>query len=179
MTRVSHSRTDARRNHDRVVAAARELFARHGLTVTVPQVAAHAGVGRATVYRSYPTKDDLVLAVAEESFTALESWTRAAIANNTALATYVPDLFARLAADRGLAETFFEARLLPATRLLDLIGELVTAAQSTGQVRADLDDLDLRITLCGPARQLIALDQWSPDRWRRHGAMVVAALRPC
>src|SRR5690348_17101316 len=60
----SDRRADARRNHERVIAAAIEVFAERGLEATVPEVAARAGVGKATVYRSYPTKADLVAAVA-------------------------------------------------------------------------------------------------------------------
>ncbi|MEV0715093.1 helix-turn-helix domain-containing protein [Asanoa sp. NPDC050611] len=177
MTEVTHRRTDARRNHERVVAAARELFARAGLRVTVPEVAAHAGVGRATVYRSYPTKDDLVLAIAQESFADLASWTRSAVDSDMPLSAYVPDLFARLAGDHGLAEAFLEGRLVPATDLLTLIGELTARAKATGEVRGDLTTVDLRVILCGPARQLIALDEWNPAAWRRYAAMVVTALR--
>ncbi|GAA1872463.1 TetR/AcrR family transcriptional regulator [Asanoa iriomotensis] len=177
MTEVTHRRTDARRNHERVVAAARELFARHGLRVTVPEVAAHAGVGRATVYRSYPTKDDLVLAIAKDSFADLAAWTRTAVDTRTPLSAYVPELFARLARDRGLAEAFLDARLVPAADLLHLISGLVDTAKAAGEARTDLSALDLRVLLCGPARQLVALDEWDPDLWRRHGAMVVNALR--
>jgi hypothetical protein len=68
-----------------------------------------------------------------------------------ALCTFVPDLFVRLAEDRGLAEA---------------------------QIRTDLDEFDLRIILCGPVHQLIALDQWDRRAWRRYAGMVLDALRP-
>ncbi|SIQ83088.1 transcriptional regulator, TetR family [Micromonospora avicenniae] len=77
-------RADALRNHERVVAAARELFAARGLDVTVPEVAARAGVGRATVYRSYPSKEELVLAVARDGFRSLQARTLAALAADDA-----------------------------------------------------------------------------------------------
>ncbi|MEU8819010.1 helix-turn-helix domain-containing protein [Actinoplanes sp. NPDC048796] len=72
-------RRDAVRNHERVIAAARELFSEQGLGVTVPQVAERAGVGKATVYRSYPAKQDVVVAVAREQFRQLAERTRAAL----------------------------------------------------------------------------------------------------
>ncbi len=174
-------RADARRNHERVVAAARELFARHGLSVTVPQVAERAGVGRATVYRGYPTKDDLVLAIAREGFQRLDDRTTEALNDAdpyAALCAFVPDLFARLAEDRGLAEAFLTSRLLPAAHLLERIAQLVDAAKPSGRIRTDLDEFDLRIILCGPIRQLIALDQWDRQAWRRYAGMVLDALRP-
>lgn len=59
---MPHLRSDARDNRDRVLAAARELFADSGLEVTMRRVARHAGVGPATLYRRFPTKQHLVLA---------------------------------------------------------------------------------------------------------------------
>ena len=53
-------RVDARENRVRVLAAARELFAESGLEVTMRQIARRAGVGPATLYRRFPTKQDLV-----------------------------------------------------------------------------------------------------------------------
>lgn len=174
-----HRRADALRNHERVVAAARELFAERGLDVTVPEVAARAGVGRATVYRSYPSKDDLVLAVAQESFRSLRARTLAAVAADDAylaLRDYVPDLLDHLARDRGLAAVFFEGRLLPAADLVDLIGRLLEAAKASGPVRPDVGVLDVRVVLCGVVRQLIALDERDPAVWRRYASLILAAF---
>ncbi|MGV9214197.1 TetR/AcrR family transcriptional regulator [Micromonospora sp. RB23] len=173
-------RADALRNHERVVAAARELFAERGLDVTVPEVAARAGVGRATVYRSYPSKDELVLAVAQEGFESLRARTLAALADADAyraLLDYVPDLLDHLARDRGLAAVFFEGRLLPAAELVDLIGRLIEAAKASGLVRPDVGAPDVRVVLCGVVRQLIALDERDPAVWRRYASLILAAFR--
>src|SRR4051794_37587378 len=59
-------RADALRNREAVVRAAGEVFAVKGLEAGVPEIAARAGVGKATVYRSFPTKEHLVAAVAIE-----------------------------------------------------------------------------------------------------------------
>ncbi|MEH1165294.1 helix-turn-helix domain-containing protein [Micromonospora sp. CPCC 205539] len=178
---ASPRRLDARRNQERVIAAARELFTEQGLQVTVPQVAERAGVGRATVYRSYPSKEDLIVAVARHQFQELEQRTRAALDGSDAyqeLCAFVPDLFDRLARDRVLADAFFDGRLVPAARILDLIGQLVTAAAASGRIRPDASQLDIRIVLCGPVRQLIVLDQRDPAVWRRYADMVLNAFRP-
>ncbi|MFF3440140.1 TetR/AcrR family transcriptional regulator [Streptosporangium sp. NPDC002721] len=177
----SHRRLDARRNHEKVIAAARELFARHGPRMTIPQVAERAGVGRATVYRSYPSKDDLVVALVQEQFQELEERTLAALGSDDAyreLCDYIPDLLEHLTRNRGLAAAFFEGRLVPAGRLLELIGRLVEAAKPSGQIREDADVLDLRVVLCGVIRQLITLDRWDGELWRRYGHMVLNAFRP-
>lgn len=174
-------RSDARRNHDLVIAAARELFAEHGLGVTVPQVAERAGVGRATVYRSYPTKEELIAAVAAEHFERLEAHARNALAASDAyrgLSEYVQELFDDLARDRGLATAFFEGRMPPADRLLDLIGQLLHNATTSGQVRPDVAVDDVRVILCGAVRQLIALHETDPAVWRRYAIMVLNAYRP-
>src|ERR1700733_1381243 len=57
-------RADARRNRDRVLAAARELFANDGLSVSLDEIARRAGVGPGTVHRHFPAKEDLIAAVA-------------------------------------------------------------------------------------------------------------------
>src|SRR3954453_8752501 len=59
-------RADALRNRERVIAAAAAVFAEKGLDAGVPEIAARAGVGKATVYRSFPSKEHLVAAVACE-----------------------------------------------------------------------------------------------------------------
>jgi AcrR family transcriptional regulator len=61
----SGRRADARRNHERIIVAALEVFSERGLEATMPEVAKRAGVGKATVYRSYPTKAGLIDAIAE------------------------------------------------------------------------------------------------------------------
>ena len=57
-------RADARRNRDRVLAAARELFASDGLSVSLDEIARRAGVGPGTVHRHFPAKENLIAAVA-------------------------------------------------------------------------------------------------------------------
>ena len=66
-------RVDARENRDRVLAAARELFAESGLEVTMRQIARRAAVGPATLYRRFPTKQDLVLKAFEEELAECSS----------------------------------------------------------------------------------------------------------
>ena len=59
-------RSDAARNRARIIAAASELFAESGADLSVDEIARRAGVGHATVFRRFPTKEDLVLAMFEE-----------------------------------------------------------------------------------------------------------------
>jgi AcrR family transcriptional regulator len=64
-------RADARRNREAVIAAAKTLFADEGLDAQMPDVAKVAKVGVGTVYRHFPTKEDLIAALAAERFERL------------------------------------------------------------------------------------------------------------
>src|SRR6185312_9792997 len=69
---ASTLRTDAQRNRDRIVIAAREAFAEEGLDVGVEQIARRAGVGMGTLYRRFPTKESLVHAIFEQRIDDLQ-----------------------------------------------------------------------------------------------------------
>src|SRR5919202_1014810 len=64
-------RKDAARNRQRILAAATELFAERGLSVTLHDIAARAGVGVGTIYRHFPTKEPLIDAVFERELEGL------------------------------------------------------------------------------------------------------------
>lgn len=71
-------RADARRNQDRILSSARELFARSGTQPQMEEVAAHAGVGLGTLYRRFPTKEALVTAMVKERFESFVAIAQAA-----------------------------------------------------------------------------------------------------
>ncbi|MDP4333607.1 helix-turn-helix domain-containing protein [Curtobacterium sp. A7_M15] len=64
-------RADARRNRDAILAAAREVFDRDGILASIDGIATRAGVGNATLYRNFPTRDDLLAAVMDDSVRAI------------------------------------------------------------------------------------------------------------
>ena len=64
-------RADARRNYERVLAAAKEVFGELGVTAPLDEIARRAGVGNATMYRHFPTRRELVIAVYADEVTAL------------------------------------------------------------------------------------------------------------
>ena len=174
-------RADARRNHERVFAAALEVFQEAGLQGTVPQIAERAEVGKATVYRSYPTKDDLVAAAVNHRLAELRRLTAPALAladPNQAFSDYVLRLFEGLAGDRLLSEVLADAGFRSISGLLNQLSDLMEAAKSTGMVRADATILDLRVVLCGMAVQLIRIAERDPMLWRRYGELTLRALRP-
>jgi AcrR family transcriptional regulator len=179
----SERRSDARRNHERVLAAAVEVFTEHGLGATIPHVAERAGVGKATVYRSYPTKADLVRAIAMLHV----DWLRerigdAAAAAETdayaALGTFLEQVATRLAEDRLMVEVLSSVVDVEEVRREDRAGErLIALGRAQGTLRPDVTMFDIRVLVAGFARSLIELEISDPAVWRRYAALTLAALR--
>ncbi len=129
----SRSRADAARNHDAVVNAARRVFAQRGLGVSMVEVARAAGVGVGTVYRCFPTKEALHLAVIEHGFDGLSDEAAAALADpdpGAAFFGFLRHAATVMARDRaivGMARGGFAGSARPASvaRLFDLTDELL------------------------------------------------------
>lgn len=175
----SPRRADARRNHERVLAAAVEVFRAHGTQATVPQIAAKAQVGRATVYRSFPTKEDLLETITRLRLSELERRTAAALREadpEEAFRHYVLELFDVLAGDRLLAERLAETSSAAASSVLDTLVGVMDAAREAGRLREDVSLVDLRVLLCGAALQLVRFSERDPLIWRRYADMVVRGL---
>jgi AcrR family transcriptional regulator len=141
-------------------------------------------VGKATVYRSYSTKADLITAVALHQLQWLHQRVVAAVAEPdpyTALGSALADIFERLADDRVIAE-LLPAGAVPGTddtvqHTMELLGELLEAGKTTGQIRPDASVQDLRVLLGGCATQLTKLGDRSPAAWHRYGGLILNALR--
>lgn len=172
-------RTDARRNYERVVTAATEAFRELGTQASVPLIAERAQVGKATVYRSFPTKEDLVETITQLHLEEFEQRT-ATVAHEVdageAFRRYVIELFDTLAHDRLFTERLSETGSPAATSILTTLAGLMESARATGSVRDDATELDLRVILCGAALQLSRLEERDPAVWRRYGEMVLAAF---
>jgi AcrR family transcriptional regulator len=175
-------RKDALRNHERVVAAAAEAFREYGSAASVPQIAARARVGKATVYRSFPAKEDLLEAITRLSLDELRQRSALGLHETDAYEAfrrYVIELFDALSRDRLLAERLSDTASPAAGSILETLAARMEKAQASGKVRADANPLDLRVLLCGAALQLLRLGETDPVTWRRYGEMVLAALQPC
>ncbi len=179
----SSKRSDARRNHERVVAAAVEVFAEYGIDATIPQVAERAGVGKATVYRSFPTKDALVQAVAQYQRAWFHRRGLAALDQLeaggdplTILEDMLHDTVDRLADDRALAEA------LPATAPEPRPGEeslqpIIAAGQARGEIRPDVTSQHVRVLLGGVAGSLFRQQERDPAQWRIYADLILNALK--
>lgn len=175
-------RADARRNRERIVAAAVAVFATSGLGATIPAVAAAAGVGKASVYRAFPTKADLVGAVvASEGAAVAEAVTAMArqAPPRDDLARAVSTLFAALGDNSLLADALADGGSGPVfDALLDGLWTLVEHGKVAGSVDGDLTTTDLVVVLCGAVRQLRAMDAREPAAWQRAAVLVVRAFAP-
>jgi AcrR family transcriptional regulator len=153
-TETSHLRSDAAENRGRILAVARELFAEHGLDMQMATVARRAGVGVATLYRRFPTKESLVAEVFKDQFRACVGSMDAAMADPDpwrGLTAAIEKICAMQAGNRG-----FSAAVLASfptavdieverSRAMDNIEVLIERAKQSGQLRADFvaDDLTL------------------------------------
>ena len=178
-------RADALRNRERVIAAAAAVFAEKGVEAGVPEIAARAGVGKATVYRSFPSKEHLVAAVAcgrlewitEQAARALGAADagRAFVDVVLLIAERQADdcsVAGSLAADIHLPE--LDAARATATAAL---ASLIDRARDEGTLRADATVEELRVLFTGVSQVLRAADERDPAVWRRYGLLVTDALR--
>jgi AcrR family transcriptional regulator len=149
-------RADARRNHDAVITAAKKLFADQGLDAQMPDVAKTAKVGVGTVYRHFPTKDDLIAALAAQRFERLAEKAREELEADDpweGLCEFIRYSARIQADDRGLCEVMGSrpevmGASADAVGLDDLCDRLVKRAQRSGDLRKDIEWLDIPMIAC-------------------------------
>jgi AcrR family transcriptional regulator len=178
-------RADAERNRQRLIAAAREMFAERGLDVPMEDIARHAGVGVATLYRRFPTRADLIAGAFEAKMAAYADAGTQALSHPDPWAgfcAYIVRVCAMQAEDRGFANvlcmTFpadkqFEAERGRAYRNFL---ELVRRAQAAGRLRADFVAEDHAILLMANAGVVAGTADAAPDVWRRFAAYMIQAF---
>jgi AcrR family transcriptional regulator len=179
-------RVDAERNRGRIVEAAQAAFAEGGLQVPLEDVAERAGVGIATLYRRFPTREDLIAAcferrldeyarAAEEALEAADGW--------TGFCAYVERVCGMQAADQGLKDvltrTFPRAKALEASRArgFELFLRLIERAKAEGGLRPDFVPEDHALLLMGNAGVVQGTGSAAPDAWRRYVALMLDGLR--
>ena len=177
-------RADARRNEQTLLAAAAALFVTSGVEVPVRDIAAKAGVGTGTIYRHFPTRADLIIAVYRHQVEACAEAGPALLASSesphAALRQWI-DLFVDfLTTKHGLAtvmqsdkarfdtlHAYFLDRLVPVcTQLLD-------AAAEAGEIRPDLEAYEL---MRGVGNLCIGADNDSRYDARRMVELLIAGL---
>jgi AcrR family transcriptional regulator len=179
-------RRDAERNRQRILAAARELFAERGLGVTLNDIAHHAGVGVGTVYRRFPDKAQLIDGLFEQRFEDFVELMDAALDDPDpwqGFAGFFEGALELQAADRGLGELVLGApggheRVAQLRAQLYPLGErLVERAHEAGQLRADCEAQDIAILQLMLGFVIDAAQEVEPELWRRYLGIVFQGLR--
>jgi AcrR family transcriptional regulator len=181
-------RADAERNRERIMEAARRLYATEGLGASMASVAREAGVGKATLSRRFASREDLIDAVFADRMGAYAIAITEALADPDSwqgFTRYIETVCAMQAADLGFAAvltlTFPTAKALEARRVEAYHGfvELIARAKATGHLRADFASQDLVILLMANAGVIAATGDAAPGSWRRLvGQMLRAFAAP-
>ena len=180
-------RADAERNRRRILDAAREVFAAHGAEAGVDEIARTAGVGVGTLYRRFPTKEELLGAVVRDRIDALiEHVERVIVADDPwdAFAAAMEVVAERVGRDRAVYDLLQAQPRLRSElgeerkRLRAVLGAVLARAQAAGVVRDDVVAADLPSL----AAVAVRLPAWrlerQPGLWKRYLGVVLDGLRP-
>ena len=178
-------RADAARNRDAIVAVARDVFAEQGLEAPLEAIAARAGVGIATLYRRFPTREKLIAAAlvdkvaeyvdaARQALTVPDPW--------AGFAGWVERICELQADDRGLSDLL--SMTLPTDDRIEQlrkianqrVARLVARAKATGQLRQEFVAEDLLVLLVANASVVHVTRQDAPEAWRRFVGLMLDAF---
>ncbi|MGW4911877.1 TetR/AcrR family transcriptional regulator [Streptomyces sp. NPDC004270] len=178
-------RSDVERNRGRILAAARTVFGRDGLGASMASVARETGVGIATVFRHFPTKEALVAAVFSDRMDAYADAVATALDDPDpwhGFTGYIEAACAMQAADNGFADvltmTFPTAKAMEKRRNEAYEGmvELIGRAKATGRLREDFDPSDLVLLHMANLGVVNACGDAAPDAWRRVVALMIQSF---
>ncbi len=180
-------RADARRNRERILAAARELFAGDPPEVQMDDLARRAGVGVGTVYRHFPDKEALMGELVRERFELFNAQLRAALADRDAepgealvaalkanVAGLADDAATRFAFMSG-GERVFAHAAAETEEFMRLAESLVGRARRAGQLAPGFRADDIPMIMCGVCATMgRPKPQWD---WRRHFELLMRGMR--
>ena len=178
-------RSDARRNEETVVAAAAAAFVASGVDVPVRDIAAAAGVGVGTIYRHFPTRADLIVAVYRHQVEACADagpiLLRDSNSAHAALSDWINLFVDFLVTKRGLAgalqsdsAAFETLHAYFLDRLVPVCAQLLEAAAAAGEITRDVDTYGL---MRGIGNICIGADADPDYDARRMVQLVIAGLR--
>lgn len=177
-------RADKLANRQKVLDAARFQFAQDGPDASLNEVARRAGVGVATLYRHFPTRDDLVAAVYAQELEALGAAADEYLATRTpdeALSAWSERFLEYAATKRGLGEALRAIKdsgdlvIAPRTVLVGSLDKLLAAGREAGTITSDATGEDILLAVGGIWH--LPPDEDFLPRARRTVALVLAGLR--
>ena len=178
-------RADAARNRAAIIEAATAVLAEQGSAVDVREIARRSGVGMGTLYRHFPTKDDLLATVLREMYAG---WARSARADAAtaedpwvALTEFFDGALTHQACHRGMAESLAGHWSEPAAdcslQLRPIIDDLLARAHTAGVLRPDVTGEDLSLLLASLSQCVQITDACRPQLWRRLLRITLDGLR--
>lgn len=180
-------RRDAELNRQRIIEAARVVFAERGLAAGHDDVAHRAGVGIGTVYRRFPTKEALLEVALEERFERHAAAAEAALRAPTAwagLTAFLREAAEQHAADRGLRDVALSADAGPRhfdrirDRVVPRIRQLVARAHAEGSLRPDVTVEDIPLLLMMVSEMAHRSHPVRRDLYGRFLQLLIDGLRP-
>jgi AcrR family transcriptional regulator len=177
-------RADARRNYERLLTEAKVAFEKDGIHTSLDDIARQAGLGNATLYRHFPTRESLLEALLRDSLKELGSTADALMASQPpglAVATWVRAAVAHATTYRGLVNLLMDSLKDQASELHNACtsmqssgAQLLARAQQAGEVRGDIT--------AGHLFTLIASTAWAtehaPEEAPQVLTVVIDGLRP-
>jgi AcrR family transcriptional regulator len=178
-------RADARRNRERLMAAAGDLFAERGVDVPLDEVARRAGVSIGTLYNHFPNRGALLDAVLPDWAAEVDRLADAAMADPDpwrGFATFMDGLFDMQARDRSMNDAIARTPVgsvdvaAECGRGGGVVESVVRHARDAGVLRPDFGADDIA-TLVGAMSKVISMSNGDDAVWRRHLGFVLDGLR--
>ncbi len=179
-------RSDAERNHARIVVAARAVLAERGADAKVEDIARRAGLGVGSLYRHFPDKEALIDAVLEDAFDEILGLADAALEKDDAWAGFsgfVEGAISLHAANSGLRDIVAgsargrERAASMRARLRPKLRRLVARAHAEGGLRGDFAAEDIPLLFWGTGRVIDVTAPVAPEIWQRYLGFVLDGLR--
>jgi AcrR family transcriptional regulator len=173
-------RKDAARNRERLVAAAREVFAERGLGATLDDIARHAGLGTGTAYRHFPDKHAIAAEVLGDATQQIANDAEAALQMADpwdGLVSFFDRVAARTADNRALYQNLAgqgsvddKARIWP--HIVGGVTQLFERAKKAGAIRKDAQPEDAAVMFA-----MLGVTFAGTGEWRRYLALLLDGLR--
>lgn len=166
---------------ERLLSAAGDVFARHGLDAPMSEVAEAAGAGVASVYRCFPSKHDLLASVVAQRMDQIAGAAVDALARSGDRWSALTDMLTSLVSTQSADNFLGEARVAVAEhpdvidssdRAGEAIDRLLDAARAEGRLRSDASALDMRLLFAATR----AAKQIEPEHWPRMLELMIDAL---
>jgi AcrR family transcriptional regulator len=178
-------RADAERNRRRLLDAATEMFCERGLEVSVGEIAERAGVGRATLFRNFASKEELIVAIVVQRTHESVSRGQALMEADDpgqALFSLIDQSVGHIESDRALFDVLDDTWMAndeiraAHAELLAVLDALVSRAQQAGVVREDVSAVDVLMMVKGVCEASRSFRHVDPDISLRQLDLVRAAI---